>query len=310
MKMKTSYETGRLIHGIPINEYHAIKGVYSSSQLKDILKDEEYFFKKYIKGTIAKEESSAFDVGTFFHTLVLEPHMIDIDCAVFKGKVRNGSDWERFKEKHKGKAIVNEREKKQAELLAELVFNSPVAMSFVKRGTPEQSAFVDLDVYGTEIFQRGKDLVLSREGWTKAKRPKVKGPVSLKVKVRSDSMGDDFVLDLKSTSINAKSEREVRGKISHYAYDLSAALYVDMFETVDGKKRDFVWTFASKEHHNAKTYMASRSNIEVGRAKYMKALVKIAQGIKTDWKFGDSLTVLEPNVWELEILKESDLDLV
>jgi hypothetical protein len=131
------------------------------------------------------------------------------------------------------------------------------------------------------------------------------------IKTRADSLGEDFVLDLKSTTGNAKSTRAMRDKISYYNYDLSAALYLDVFEAVTSRSYQlFVWTFASKDYRNSRSYAASERNILVGRAKYRKAILKIAEGLSSNWVFSDVLGILEPNTYELEHIIESDIDLV
>jgi predicted component of type VI protein secretion system len=56
---------------------------------------------------------------------------------------------------------------------------------------------------------------------------------------------------------------------------------------------------------NCKNYMASATNILVGRAKWKKALVNIVEGIECNWQIPDSMAIIEPSHFELEILKET-----
>ncbi len=284
-------------------EYHGHKGTFSSSQLKDLLEDEEIFYRKHITKEQERETSTAFDVGTYFHTTVLEPDKVQDECAVYEG-VRRGKEWDAFKAANPNKAILIPSEHKQALGLVEAVRNSPVAMGRISQGSPEVSAFVDINVSCGEIFNLSGQ-ILGKYGWedTKEKVDK-KNYLTLPLKVRADLLADDFILDLKSTSGNAKSEFTVRQTVSKYSYDLSAALYLDLFSCATGLvKSEFIWTFASKDYFNCKNYYATSENIMVGRAKYKKALLRLADCIHNNWVFEDYLSPLAPQMFELEHLK-------
>ncbi len=300
----------KLIRDMPIDVYHGTKDTWSSSQFKDLLDDEDIFIEKHIKKTVPRLEIAAFDVGTYFHTGTLEPHKLKADCIVYPGKVRRGAEWEKFKVKHKGKAIVTQAQKDQAEGLVRAVKASPVAQEYLE-GEAEVSLFVEIHVFLGEIYAPHFGMKLTRDGWIPCRPPLGKmGGFKFVTKVRADMLGDDFVSDLKSTTGNAKSNKSMRDKISFYHYDLSASLYVDMFSLVRRQVSSFIWIFASKDYYNSKSYRASETNMRVGRAKYMKAMIKMADCASNKWASVDYLDVLEPNQYELEYLIEKDTDLL
>jgi len=260
------------------NEYHGNGTHYSSSQLKDALDDPEIFYKKYISGelTAKKKEIPAFAQGTAFHTSILEPDKINEDFIVWQGKSRRGKDWDRFKEEHKGKAIITLKEMEDVQMMVDATQASPVAMDLLSEGEPELSLFVEL--------------------------------MGVPVKVRFDwiNLENGYIIDLKSSSGNVKNEYGIRGKVSSFQYDLSAALYMDAVnEWIKQAKlpypkvKRFYWIFASKDTGNCQTYQASDKNLEVGRAKYRKALQLIKQHSDNGWKFEDDIKFLEPNPWEV-----------
>jgi PDDEXK-like domain of unknown function (DUF3799) len=298
----------RLIDDMTIDQYHGTTGTYSSSQFKDLLDDEDVFIKKHIQKVIEREEIAAFDVGSYFHTGVLEPHKLKDDCIVYPGKVRRGKDWDLFKEKNKGKAIVTQAQKQQAEGLVLAVKDSPIAQEYLS-GKPEVSLFVRLVVHEGQIYAPYFAKVLTIDGWVD-KFLTVKDGHDMIVKVRADMLGHNYISDLKSTTGNARSNQSMRQKISNYHYDLSAALYLDMFGLMLPELREFVWIFASKDLYNAKCYRASSTNILVGRAKYMKAMLKMADCAANNWETVDYLDVLEPLPHELEYLRIKDSDLL
>lgn len=290
-----------LIYDMPSHIYHSIKGTFSSSQLKDLLDDEETFYHKYIARTEEKEHIAAFDVGTYFHTALLEPEKLDIECAVFTG-IRRGAAWEKFQEINKGKAIITKAEFQQAKGIIDAVKNSPIAMGRLARSTSEVSVFILLRVYQGEIYAPDFGVVLTPDGWRKADVPK--SGVDLVLKARADKLGSNFILDLKSTTGNAKSKSQIKKKISDLNYDLSAALYLDLFTLGSGELKDeFIWTFASKDRFNCKNWQADADNIRIGRAKWAKAVKTLAFCIKDNWQFEDSLGIIEPASWDREYLQ-------
>ena len=284
------------------DEYHGLSGTYSSSQLKE-LEDPEYFYQKHILKTIPRKSIPAFDVGTYFHTLILEPHLIESECAVFKG-VRRGKEWDAFQATHAGKTIITDTEFTIVTRLADAVRNSPVGMGFVKRGKPEISAFIKICVYNGEIYAGG-DKRLTIEGWVETERyPAADMGVWIWLKVRADSLGEDFVADLKSTTGNTKDEKLMRNKIFDLNYHLSAALYLDVFEiALKRPMKKFVWIWASKDVFNSKSYVGSVDLIKIGRKRWMNAVHALARGLNTGWDFPDYLAELDAPVWEMDILK-------
>lgn len=291
--------------------YHSHFNSFSSSQLKTILDDPEIFYKKYVIKEIEREEMSAFDIGTYFHTSILEPDKLQSECAVYTG-VRRGKEWESFKLLHKGKAIITSSELTQAETIIKAVKASTIANEYLSKSKVEVSCFNLIYVYLGDVYCNGH--ILTEKGWyineTGYKFAQKKG-VEILLKVRADALGEDFILDLKSTSGNVKNDHLMRSKVSSYSYDLSASLYLDMFSIESGKTYEkFIWTFASKDYGNCKNYVASEKNIKVGRAKYKKALVLLSEYLKNNWQFKDELSTLEPQFFELEHLNyEKGVDL-
>lgn len=302
--------TRGLIEDMPSDDYHSISGTFSSSQLKDLLDDPEYFYRKHITKEVERETSPAFDVGSYFHTGVLEPHKLKQECAVYGG-IRRGKEWDKFKEDNVGKVIITKTEEDVAKGLIKSVQNSPIAMGRIKRGKPEVSAFVELAIVDGTIFETSRNVFLGKYGWEQSKKKIPKDSIKLIIKARADLLATDFILDLKSTTGNAKSEYTMKKKISDYNYDLSASLYLDIFSIkADRKIQDFIWTFASKDYYNSKSYLASADNILVGRAKWRKAILALAEGVSCDWQFEDSLGILSPQQFELEYIKTKAEDLL
>ncbi len=299
----------RIAYYLSNKDYHGDKSHYSSTQLKDAAKDIEIFHNNYILGLKKPMSGTALDIGTYFHTAILEPHKLDEDCAVWKG-FRRGPEWTKFAEENKHKAIITSgSELDKAMNCVKGVQNSPVALKIIKAGYPEVSAFMTIHIYKGKIyyFPDVVDVgfnakVLTINGWVPAYlNPKVP-TFKMGLKVRADSIDLDglTVLDLKSASGDVKNKFIIRGKISDLDYDLSAALYLDVFSAATGDNfQDFIWTFSSKDTAICQNYRATRRNIMVGRAKWAKAVLEIAKYTKKEWKFVDDMAELEPNEFEM-----------
>lgn len=227
-------------------EYHGNKTHISSSGLKLILKDPDEYYRKYIIGE--KDESkSFFDFGTYIHALILEPHIVKDEFAIFGGAIRRGKLYEEFLEKHVGKIILTKSEFDLGKKLMEGYNLNPHATELVKNGVAE-------DTYGAEIN-------------------------GVLVKVRTDYITDNAIIDVKTTS-SSLSLREVRETIEKYDYDLSAALYLDVvnLSRPDNKKiENFSFIFTSKKDCDTLVVDASDELIEHGRNKYLSAINKFKQ---------------------------------
>lgn len=298
----------RLIRDMSNGAYHGSAGTWSSSQFKDIIDDEDLFIKKHIKKQGEKISSEAMDTGTYLHTGILEPHKLASEVAVFEGKTRYGKAWEIFKKKNEGKMIINTKQKELGDGMIRAVKASPTSMEYLE-GEPEVSLFNKLLVSGGEIYAPFYGKILTLNGWEKAGKIPTKG-FEMVVKTRADCLGETFISDLKSTSGKATQAASVRGSISKYKYDLSAALYLDMFSLARPDVSTFIWIFASKENPMAAAWRATEENIRIGRAKWSWAVKRLADMSAAKFETVDYLRDAEPLHHEKEWLEQKLTDLL
>jgi PDDEXK-like domain of unknown function (DUF3799) len=301
-----------LDYNLTSQQYHTTANTFSSSQLKTILEDPEKFYKEYVTKEIPRKESTAFDVGTYFHTAILEPHLLNEECAVFTGAIRRGKEWDAFKEQNLGKAIITNTELATATSMITAVNNSPRAKEYLDGFEREVSAFLEVYVFDGDIHYCDKEknvYVLRRSGWrvddSVERDDIIEYGVKLVIKVRADAIcfKKQAISDLKSTTGNTKSEFFMRSKIDSYSYDLSASLYLDIFSAVSGvEMKEFAWIFASKDYGNSKTWIASQKNVMIGRSKWSCAVLELAKYVSNGWTFTDEIGILEPSYFQLEHL--------
>lgn len=259
---------------LPNSEYHKPlfkkKRYFSSSQLKTMLQDPQLFHSKYILGeNEALKQSDALVIGSYYHAGVLEPHLLGEEFAIY-GKVRRGSEWDKFRQANEGKDILTEKNLEVAEALIQTTLKNERVNELLLNGEPEVSFFGNL--------------------------------CGLPAKIRFDFFGfDGYGLDLKSTGKNARSVYDIQSSVEAFNYDMSAAMYMDLFnvwaeENGARKMTEFFWPFASKTMNNCQVYRAALDSdlIEVGRRKYQRAIELIKEHSENNWAFPDTVEELAP----------------
>ena len=297
------------IRDMPNDVYHASEVSWSSSQIKTVLDGDDAFIKKYILKEVTRQDTSAFDIGTYFHTKVLEPHKIKSEVVIFQGKTRYGAKWEEFKKDNPNKLLLTQKQVDVGDSLVRAVKKSPVSTQYLK-GEPEISLFIEILISSGRIYAPAFMKILTLNGWVGTPLIPKKGYKTC-IRVRGDCVGLTFISDLKSTSVDAQS-RAIEGAIEKYEYDLSAALYLDMFSLVRPIVKEFIWIFASKELANAASWRATPNHIKIGRAKYMWGLNRIACLYHSNWEIADYLREPSPSARQYTWLRqqESDADLL
>lgn len=264
--------------------YHGDKSCYSSSQLKQMIKDPEVFHSMYITGSLVKKiataTQTAFDIGSYFHTAVLEPHLLEKEYLVVDVERKAGKVWKDAVKKGEdmGLIVITKGQMETAMFLAKGVQDSPIAMSLIEREGVIVEGSIFSDLIGVPVKKRSDLMFLST--------------------------AESYILDLKSTTGSVKNAHSIKNKIQDLDYDLSAALYVDIvnkyiavndlpYAPVD----TFYWTFASKDNGVSKTYASTEKMLEVGRAKVYKALNLIKKYEELNWEFVDEIECLDPPPW-------------
>lgn len=286
-----------LHYDMPDDQYHqqhdAKDHYYSSSQLKDILKDPLTFKQKYITQEAGERGFvAAFEFGTYVHTAILEPEKLAQSTAIYEGATRRGKAWEEFLEANEGKTILTRDKKKetmggdseysQAQKCIEAVGNSEIAMELLAQGQPEVSLFYEYE--------------------------------GVKLKVRADWI--DFkrmlIADLKTTSSSPRSADSIRKSTKDYGYDLSAAMYMLLFNQYikheghptpkkDQLKEftDFYWIYAGKKDFQCQCYMAHQKMLDLGLVKFKEAIRLIKYYESINWEIPETCPDLAPASWEV-----------
>ena len=245
--------------------YHSDRKFKSSSTLKLFLKDPREYYKRYVKGEPREDTyKSAYDFGSYMHSIILEPDKTDSEFAVFEGATRRGKAYEEFKSNHEGKTIITASQAQQALDLMHL-FNEDVdAAGLIQSGLAEHTLCVELD--------------------------------GMPIKVRADYIKEGEIVDLKTTS-DPVDRFSAAKTIIRFDYDLSAALYVDAFTKYTGKPHDFIFAFLNKQSGEIGVLKASEALLENGRKKYKAAIKGLAEAEKTGIYYKEGIQEVDLPSW-------------
>lgn len=231
--------------------YHSNRSHLSSSTLKLILKDIRRFKAEWIDGQKLDDvPKNAFDEGTFTHALILEPHKIETDFAVYPGLRKAGNEFEKFKAENPSKLILSAAQVHRCEKLYESCKNHKIAMKLLFGGIPEHSLVSTI--------------------------------LDVPVKMRADYIvPGEYIVDVKTTALPTDSE-VFRQTVSQYGYELSASLYAQIAYDNFKKLHDFYWVVLSKADGGCAVYKASTETLTIGAGLVTQALVKYKNCLATN----------------------------
>ncbi len=240
------------INNISNSAYHANSTFISSSGYKKLLEDPALFYKENVLGQREAEgEKEHLQFGSLLHTMLLEPHLVQTEYAVFPGLRRAGKEFEAFKAENVGKYIVTKAKMEEAKWLIRGVHKSEAAQSLLKLGgVSEETVAVNLNGVPTKCRA---DKIVVNEG---------------------------LIWDLKSTSWDLDID-SVKQTIAHWDYALSASLYCAVFEEHYKRKFDFMWVFINKGSADCAVYKMSEKTRADGLQKVAKAQALYKQCMST-----------------------------
>lgn len=242
-------------------EYHSDRAFLSSSGLKKLLDEPEMFYRIYIKNEKLLKESEALKVGTAIHTKILEPEKFDKEIVFFESK-RSGRIWEEFRARNADKLILGDLAQTQIIRMSESI-NKSLGKDYVTGGQSEVTVCSLID--------------------------------GISVKVRADHIKGNFISDLKSMS-GLITEQAFRRECERRHYDLSAALYMDVFNAeMLTQIQDFYFVVSSKDFDDTKVFRCTPELLEQGRWKYKEALRLYKHYSELNWNFSQTVIDLKPS---------------
>ena len=192
--MKTVYTDG--VYDITNEQYHASEGI-SRSKLMLLDKSPYHFWYETMSGLADKQEATpAMNIGSAFHTMLLEPAKFQMEFAIapkVDRRTKQGKeDWDLFTQESEGKILLSDDQFSKVSKMVELVSKHEIVTTLLDEAVYEQSIF-----------------------WTDKE-------TGLQFKTRPDIWSSKMVVDLKTTN-NASAYSFMRSALE-YGYYLQAGM--------------------------------------------------------------------------------------
>lgn len=249
-----SDQLGRIIAGLPIEDYHADADSISKSGLDDIERSPHIYFARHVDANRPKSEpTEAMFVGTLAHCAILEPDAFADRYPVGPDvKTKAAKDWKDFAASMSGhQTPIKPAQYEQAFAMAASVRQIGPLRDALAKGQAEVSAYWLDEQTGVQCR--------CRPDWV---HPAGDGVILLDVKTTIDASPEAF----------AKA-------VANYRYDLQAAFYSDGYQAASGRPvHGFIFAAVEKDWpYAAAAYMLDEEAMEAGRRKYRRNLATYVQ---------------------------------
>jgi len=227
------------------HEYHADRSALSCSRLKPLLISPAHFQAALVERQI---DSDSKDFGSLLHLLLLQPHLVGQEIAVYPG-ISDGRDkaYRAFLEEHIGRLVVDEPTFARARRLAEKVlmrtYKGRALGLYLEESICETSIYFDEPVSGVRL------------------------------RVRLDIYHPDITFDVKSTR-RANINGFLRDAVDMH-YDLQAFMYSLGRSMFEGSERPAPFVFIAAESEEPNSVMvlnAAGSFLDNGARKFQECV--------------------------------------
>jgi exodeoxyribonuclease VIII len=262
-------EHSRMIADMPAHN-HADRDALSCSMLKPMLISPAHFQSSLLQPSTS---SDAMDFGSLVHALVLQPHMVGREFAVYPG-VSNGrsSEYKTFLAANPERLVVDEPTFAKGRRVADKVLNRKVLGrpfgDFVREGKPESSIYFQEPVTGVML------------------------------RIRPDLYHEEATFDLKTTR-HATVHAFVRDGVA-LDYDLQAFMYSLGRSLFDGSEsaKPFVFIAAeTADPHSCHVVTAGGSFLTNGAKKFQEVMTSFKACTEVGYfpdAGGDATAEIEP----------------
>jgi len=215
--MRTTYQDG--VHNISNDEYHSSDGI-SRSQLILLDKSPYHFWYECLSGMAeVKESTPAMNIGSAFHTLLLEPEKFSKEFSIFPRvdrRTKQGKEeYDSFMQCNNGKILLTDDQFFKVEQMVALVSKHEIVTTLLGEAVFEQSIF-----------------------WTDQE-------TGLQFKTRPDIWSNKMIVDLKTTS-DASPHGFTRSALN-YGYYLQAGMAYEACKAIGRPFEMFVILACEKE---------------------------------------------------------------
>ncbi len=251
--MSIKFKNG--VHDISIEQYHSSEGI-SRSQLMLLDKSPYHFWYECLSGqALLKESTPAMNIGSAFHTLLLEPEKFSSEFAIIPKvdrRTKLGKDaYDSFINDNLNKILLSDEQFFKVEQMVELVSQHEIVKTLL-----------DESVYEQSIFWSDKE-------------------TGLQFKTRPDIWSSKMIVDLKTTS-DASPYSFARSALN-YGYYLQAGMIYEACKAIGKPIEMFVILACEKEApHVPAVYMMNDEALQYGVDQFVLYKRKLKKCIDSD----------------------------
>lgn len=251
--MRDKYSDG--IYDITNEQYHAADGI-SRSQLMLLDKSPYHFWYQVLSGMAERRAATpAMNVGSAFHTLLLEPNLFDEEYCVLPNldrRTKGGKAmYEEFVAENQGKIVLTQDQIEQVLLMVEQVKSHEIVKTLLDEAQFEQSIF-----------------------WTDLE-------TGIQFKARPDIWSAKMVVDLKTT-VDAAAYKLQRSALE-YGYYLQAGMAYEACKQMGKPFEMFVILAVEKEMpHAPAVFMMDDDALQFGIDQFQRYKKMLADCMSSD----------------------------
>jgi exodeoxyribonuclease VIII len=260
--MSTKYNDG--VYDITNEQYHASEGI-SRSKLMLLDKSPYHFWYETLSGLAVKTEATpAMNIGSAFHTMLLEPAKFQMEFAVMPSvdrRTKGGKEmYEEFLIHAEGKIILTVEQFSKVSKMVDLISKHEIVTTLLDEAVYEQSIY-----------------------WTDKE-------TGLQFKTRPDIWSSKMVVDLKTTN-NASAYSFMRSALD-YGYYLQAGMAHEACKALDKPFDMFVILACEKEApHVPAIYIMKDEALQFGINQFNTYKIKLKK-------------CMDENKWEGYLVQE------
>lgn len=215
--------------------YHSDDYFTSSTAVKLLYYDIPKYESEYLRKEKVQKDNPAFAIGSYVHSLILEPEKVESEYAFFPGWDGRESGYQAFKAANVGKTVITQSQQGQVQNMMRNFNKHKVAPKFIQPSEKELTLCVDM--------------------------------FDVPVKVRFDAIDVETgaIYDIKTSGYDVDVDTFKLQGIGNLKYEISAGLYTMAAEQHYGKPFDFYFIVLSKKTFMTEIYKTSVQTMSNGK---------------------------------------------
>lgn len=244
------------------SEYHDDKTSISRSGIMEFARSPYHYWSKYLNPNApSPKRKKEWDLGTAFHTMILEPHLFDKQFAPKPPKVLLKDVGREAYEAYK--------------LMVEEIENS-------NRIIISDEDYLDLILMAQSLHANSQAKELMADCLIEQSYFWVDKESRLRVKARPDLICPRVYIDLKTVS--DASERAYQNEMIKYGYHVQAAMVRDAFKEVENHEMQLFFNICVEKSYpySVVIYMIDEAAVDYGEKFYKNKLKELSSCIATN----------------------------